>query len=28
LGQAIRMPVDDNLTLPLLAGVLMATVTL
>ena len=28
IGQAIKMPVDDNLTLPLLAGVLMATVKL
>ena len=28
LGQAIKMPVDDNLTLPLLAGFLMATMTL
>jgi len=26
IGQAIQMPVDDNLTLPLLAGVLMAAV--
>jgi len=26
IGQAVQMPVDDNLTLPLLAGVLMAAV--